>query len=44
MTEKHLHEGRNVKRIREIMGVKQDSMASELGLSQQAYLIWCITR
>lgn len=29
------HEGRNVKRIREIMGIKQDRLASELGLSQQ---------
>ena len=31
-----LHEGRNVKRIREILGVKQDSLAAGLGLSQQA--------
>lgn len=29
------HEGRNVKRIREIMGIKQDRLAHELGLSQQ---------
>ena len=36
MTEKTIHEGRNVKRIREILGVKQDSLAIELGLSQQA--------
>jgi len=36
MAEKPLHEGRNVKRIREILGVKQDTLASELGLSQQA--------
>ncbi len=31
-----MHEGRNVKRIREILGIKQDMLASELGLSQQA--------
>lgn len=36
MTEKQIHEGRNVKRIREILGVKQDALAIELGLSQQA--------
>jgi len=30
------HEGRNVKRIREILGIKQDALAIELGLSQQA--------
>lgn len=36
MTEKTIHEGRNVKRIREILGVKQDALAMELGLSQQA--------
>lgn len=36
MTEKIVHEGRNVKRIREIFGIKQDVLASELGLSQQA--------
>jgi transcriptional regulator with XRE-family HTH domain len=36
MNEKTIHEGRNVKRIREILGVKQDALASELGLSQQA--------
>jgi len=36
MTEKIIHEGRNVKRIREILGIKQDVLASELGLSQQA--------
>ena len=34
--DKPLHEGRNVKRIREILGVKQDTLALELGLSQQA--------
>jgi transcriptional regulator with XRE-family HTH domain len=36
MTEKTVHEGRNVKRIREILGIKQDVLALELGLSQQA--------
>lgn len=36
MTEKTVHEGRNVKRIREILRVKQDALALELGLSQQA--------
>lgn len=36
MTEKTVHEGRNVKRIREILGIKQDTLAMELGLSQQA--------
>ena len=36
MTEKTIHEGRNVKRIREMLGIKQDTLASDLGLSQQA--------
>ena len=31
-----IHEGRNVKRIREILGIKQDALAFELGLTQQA--------
>lgn len=31
-----VHEGRNVKRIREILGVKQEALAIDLGLSQQA--------
>jgi len=35
MTEKIIHEGRNVKRIREILGIKQDALAAELGLTQQ---------
>lgn len=34
--EKTMHEGRNVKRIREILGIKQDTLANELGLSQQS--------
>jgi transcriptional regulator with XRE-family HTH domain len=31
-----IHHGRNVKRIREILGIKQDVLATSLGLSQQA--------
>lgn len=31
-----VHEGKNVKRIREIFGIKQDHLALDLGLSQQA--------
>jgi transcriptional regulator with XRE-family HTH domain len=30
------HEGRNIKRIREILGIKQEALAIQLGLSQQA--------
>ena len=30
-----VHEGRNVKRIREIMGVKQEALADKLGMQQQ---------
>lgn len=30
------HEGRNVKRLREILGIKQEALALDLGLSQQA--------
>lgn len=36
MNDKNVHEGRNVKRIREMLGIKQDALAMELGLSQQA--------
>jgi transcriptional regulator with XRE-family HTH domain len=36
MQQKPVHEGRNVKRIREILGIKQDALAIDLGLSQQA--------
>ena len=36
MTEKTIHEGRNIKRIREMLGIKQDALALDLGLSQQA--------
>lgn len=35
MPEKKIHEGRNIKRIREILGVKQETLATELGMSQQ---------
>ena len=31
-----IHEGHNVKRIREILGIKQDALATNLNLSQQA--------
>lgn len=31
-----IHQGHNVKRIREMLGVKQDALAIQLGLSQQA--------
>ena len=31
-----LHEGRNIKRIHEILGIKQETLAIDLGLSQQA--------
>jgi len=31
MTERTIHEGRNVKRIREMLGIKQDALALELG-------------
>ena len=32
---KTIHEGKNVKRIREMLGVKQEFLASELGYNQQ---------
>jgi transcriptional regulator with XRE-family HTH domain len=31
MSEKTIHEGRNVKRIREMLGIKQEALAVELG-------------
>src|SRR5258706_6896986 len=31
MPDKTIHEGRNVKRIREMLGIKQEALASELG-------------
>ena len=36
MPDKPVHAGRNVKRIRELFGVKQDALALDLGLTQQA--------
>jgi transcriptional regulator with XRE-family HTH domain len=33
---KTVHQGRNVKRIREILGIKQEALASDLGITQQA--------
>ena len=39
MTEKTIHEGRNVKRLREILGIKQEALAFDLGLSQQTVSI-----
>lgn len=35
MTEKKIHEGRNIKRLREILGVKQETLATALNMSQQ---------
>jgi transcriptional regulator with XRE-family HTH domain len=35
MTEKTIHQGRNVKRLREILDIKQETLAFDLGLSQQ---------
>lgn len=34
--DKQVHEGRAIKRIREILGVKQEQLATDLGMSQQA--------
>lgn len=31
MTEKAIHQGRNVKRFREMLGIKQDALAADLG-------------
>src|SRR5690349_6538527 len=31
MNDKQIHEGRNVKRIREMLGIKQEALALELG-------------
>lgn len=35
MTEKKIHEGRNIKRLREILGVKQETLATALNMTQQ---------
>jgi transcriptional regulator with XRE-family HTH domain len=34
--DKQVHEGRSIKRIREILGKKQEDLASHLGMTQQA--------
>lgn len=34
--DKKIHEGRNVKRFREMLGIKQDALAFDLDMSQQA--------
>jgi transcriptional regulator with XRE-family HTH domain len=31
-----IHHGKNVKRMRELMGVKQEALAADLGMSQQS--------
>lgn len=31
-----IHHGKNVKRVRELMGIKQDALAADLGMSQQS--------
>ena len=36
MTEPTLHIGRKISKIRELKGMKQETLASELGISQQA--------
>lgn len=36
MATRPVHEGHNVKRIREIFGIKQEALAMDLGMSQQA--------
>lgn len=36
MSEKVVHQGKAVKRIREILGIKQDQLAIDLGITQQA--------
>ncbi len=36
MTEPTLHIGRKISRIRELRGMKQETLAAELGISQQA--------
>ena len=34
-TKPRIHHGNNIKRLRDILGIKQDIIASELGLTQQ---------
>lgn len=35
-TNNKVHEGRNIKRFREMLGIKQDALAFDLNMSQQA--------
>lgn len=35
MADKQIHQGRNVRRFREMLGIKQDALAIDLDLSQQ---------
>ncbi len=35
-TNNKIHEGRNIKRFREMLGIKQDALAFDLDMSQQA--------
>ncbi|WP_262920052.1 helix-turn-helix domain-containing protein [Niabella hibiscisoli] len=35
-TNHKIHEGRNIKRFREMLGIKQDALAFDLNMSQQA--------
>jgi hypothetical protein len=42
-TTKKIHEGRNVKRFREMLGIKQDALAADLGddwNQQKVSLCW----
>lgn len=34
-TEKTIHQGRNIKRIREMLGIKQETLADKLNMNQQ---------
>jgi transcriptional regulator with XRE-family HTH domain len=36
MTEKTIHIGRKISRLRELRGIKQETLAAQLGISQQA--------
>lgn len=36
MPERKVHEGRNIKRIRELLGIKQETLAADLEMSQQS--------
>lgn len=35
MTERKIHEGKNIKRLREILNIKQETLAAALNMSQQ---------